>query len=229
MSEQKSQALTVVRTGFDYSRVVPAVADQLREHAATIRKIGYQSIIDMGRELTLAKKKLRGDGKLWGEWCEPECGLKLATAENMMRVAAHPAANRKQFAILPPAALYEIFRKSTPSAALNDIESRLEAGNVLTVREVKAVIAAAKPTNSKVKARAPSSERTKFLTLMRKVCRVANYKGPIDVDVVNAAHDAANVLFNIKTKLYDIVSKQNPKPQLRWIEGKLRVIDGGKK
>lgn len=152
-----STALTPL--GFDYGEVVPAAAEQLREHAARIRELGLKAAAElrqvagraavaMGKELSLAKKKVRDDDRLWTEWVERECGLKIGTAENMMRLANHPnvddARFANTFAILPASALYEVCRTSTPPVVWDSIESRLDAGDIPTIRELKAIIADAK-------------------------------------------------------------------------------------
>jgi hypothetical protein len=119
----------------------------LAEHAAEIRKLGTRAIgdvIEIGGRLFEAKK-IAGHGN-WLPWLEREFGWSDRTAENYMRVyTLSTKFETVSNLCLDLRSLYLLTAKSTPQEAQDEIIARVEAGEQVTVADVKTVIAKRKP------------------------------------------------------------------------------------
>jgi Protein of unknown function (DUF3102) len=135
-------------------QVPPAgtAAAVLTDHANEIRRLGKRAaadVIEIGRRLTVCKKeKLVAHGQ-WSKWLEKEFGWSDETALRFMRV--YDLTTQENFNYhklrdlgLPVSALYLIAAPSTPDEARDEISARAEAGEKMSVSEVKDTIAGAK-------------------------------------------------------------------------------------
>jgi hypothetical protein len=112
----------------------------LAEHAAVIRRLGRRvitDIIEIGRRLCEAKKLVRhGD---WEAWLEKEFGWSADTALNFMRVYELSKSRNFRDLNIAPSALYLLAKKSTPEPVRTESIERAEAGEAITVKDVKAL------------------------------------------------------------------------------------------
>jgi Protein of unknown function (DUF3102) len=117
----------------------------LDDHAAEIRRLGRRliaDIVEIGRRLTECKA-IVGHGN-WLPWLEQEFGWTDDTALNFMR--AHELSKSRKFRdlSLPVSSIYLLAAPSTPESARDEIFDRAEAGENLSVTEVKRTIEGAK-------------------------------------------------------------------------------------
>jgi hypothetical protein len=119
----------------------------LAEHAAAIRRLGklvVEDVIEIGRRLTEAKD-ICGHGN-WLPWLEREFDWSASTAENYINLfklsAKFPTVGNLN---LDLRSLYMLAAQSTPPEARDEIIKRAEAGEQVTVAEVKTAIAKRKP------------------------------------------------------------------------------------
>jgi hypothetical protein len=133
-----------------------AIADPvLGKHAAKIRELGKRiigEVIEIGRRLTECKKILGqslGYGN-WLPWLDQEFGWSEATARNFMRVYELTQSKSANFADLnlSVSALYLLAAPKTPEQARQKIIERAEAGENLTLAEVKNAIQRTKQTTN---------------------------------------------------------------------------------
>jgi ParB-like chromosome segregation protein Spo0J len=128
-----------------------ANAPVLAEHAEAIRDAGKRpiaDIIEIGRRLTECQKML-GHGH-WLEWLNREFGWSDRTALNYMRVYDLSGKSETVADLtLPISGLYLLAAPSTPDAARDTIIGRAEAGEVLSVADVRRAIdqARGRPSN----------------------------------------------------------------------------------
>jgi len=126
----------------------PASPDPvLAEHAAAIRRLGklvVEDVIEIGRRLAEAKE-IAGHGNFL-PWLEHEFGWSVSTAENYINLfklsAKFPIVGNLN---LDLRSLYMLAAPSTPAEARAEIIARAEAGEQVTVAEVKTAIAKRKP------------------------------------------------------------------------------------
>jgi Protein of unknown function (DUF3102) len=121
----------------------------LAEHATAIRALGKRvvaDVIEIGRRLTDAKR-ICGHGN-WLPWLEREFGWTDDTALNFMR--AHELSKSRNFRDLdlPVSALYLLAAPSTPAKAREEILERAQAGQPVSVADVKQTIDTAKGRKS---------------------------------------------------------------------------------
>lgn len=117
-------------------------AFDLEAHAAKIISIGRRSILEIGRELLVAREQATH-----GTWTPflARCGLTESTARNYMHVAGRFADKPATVALLPVAALYAMAAPSADSAIVETIVRDVEAGARPTTHEVKQRLAPAAP------------------------------------------------------------------------------------
>lgn len=118
----------------------------LAEHAAAIRALGKRviaDVIEIGRRLTDAKA-IAGHGN-WLPWLEREFGWSEKTAERFMSV--HMLGGKfdnLSNMTLPVSGLYLLAAPSTPEEARDAIIDRAQAGEPVSVAEIKRTIDTAK-------------------------------------------------------------------------------------
>jgi hypothetical protein len=139
-------ALALVPPPFDYSAMDVELAANLRKQAARIRKrIGKatQDLIDIGRDLTAAKKQLVDHGEFI-EWVETEVGISRRTAQAYMAVARLADDKGAAIALLPPTTVHRLAAKSAPAEVVSEVIAKAESGDVLPDRTVSEMILEAK-------------------------------------------------------------------------------------
>jgi hypothetical protein len=120
-------------------------------------------IFQVGQELT-SVKQLLGRGR-FGLWLQREFSGSERLAEHWMNVHQRLGTKAELFAKLQPTALYYLAMPSTPAEALLWVEQKIMAGQLLGVKQVKAIIEACKDrqkhqekTNSNRRAASDSQE-----------------------------------------------------------------------
>lgn len=133
---------------YDYSLVPAASRDEVQRAAVTIIKAGRQaqeSLIEVGATLIKVKDLL--EHGQFSAWCETEFAFSQRTAQNMMNVAAQFGGKSETVSLLSDSTLYLLAAPSTPEAARAAVIEQAQAtGQSPTKAQVKAVIAAHKPT-----------------------------------------------------------------------------------
>jgi Protein of unknown function (DUF3102) len=132
------------------AQIIPVDPDNARtlaRHATEIRRLGKQvvsDVIEIGR-LLVESKKLAGHGN-WLSWLEKEFGWTDKTAENFMNVARFSAGKIETVSNLnlPMRGLYLLAAPSTPETATQEVISRAEAGEPVTLNTVKEIVGRAK-------------------------------------------------------------------------------------
>src|SRR5262249_6881701 len=128
----------------------------LAEHVAAIRKIEKRTlpdIIERGRRLTECKR-IVGHGH-FGAFLAREFGWTEQTAVNFMHVYELATSNNFLDFNLPVSVIYLLARPSTPVKVRDEIIERAQAGERVSVAEVKRVIEDAKSGFDKPRTKAP--------------------------------------------------------------------------
>jgi DUF3102 family protein len=120
----------------------------LAEHAAEIRRLGQRAVMDLveiGRRLAESRQLLKEEG-CWRSWLKDELRWSPQTAGRFIQIyeLSGDVPNLERLE-LPISALYMLAAPSTPPAARAEILQRAAAGERVTVTEVKAIVAKAKP------------------------------------------------------------------------------------
>jgi len=128
----------------------PALA--LAEHAKAIRLLGKQTlanVIEIGRHLVEAKADAKKLGEPWLSWLDREFGWTDRTALNFIRVYEAASKSEKFSDLkLPVSAIYLLVAPDAPAEASDEIVARAQAGEKVSVAEVKRVIRHAKGIKS---------------------------------------------------------------------------------
>jgi hypothetical protein len=110
----------------------------LADHASAIRALGKRviaDVIEIGRRLTDAKR-IAGHGN-WLPWLEREFGWTEKTAQRFMQVHDAAIKNDKLSDLnLPVSGLYLLAQPSTPDEARDEVITRTEGGEALSVADV---------------------------------------------------------------------------------------------
>jgi hypothetical protein len=155
--------ISAVRT-FDY-RTLPVsqeVRDELKAAAQHIRGVLKQTlagVIAMGKQLAIAKRKL-GHGYFL-QWISAEFCLSDRTAENYIRAAEWCADKFETVSNLQPAAVYLLASSRTPESAKQDVMTRLQKGEEVTVGAVRVLVRHARAREKLEPREAELSPRTK--------------------------------------------------------------------
>jgi hypothetical protein len=155
MSKSASVELVVV------GEVGQTTTPTLAQHAEEIRTLGRRTIadvIEIGRRLTEAKK-LCGHGN-WLSWLDREFGWSDDTARRFMD--CHDLAKNRNLLDLniPVSGLYLLTAPSTPEEVRTEIIDRAEAGETVTVDDVREAKKKRKPRTAAAPA-ADDSDRRK--------------------------------------------------------------------
>ena len=137
-----------------------AIAPVLAEHAEAIRVIGKRvkaDIIEIGRRLIECKAVLR-HGE-WLPWLEREFGWTDETARRFMQVAELDKSHNLLNFDLPISGFYLLAKPSTPETVRDDVLRRAEAGELLSVSDIKRAIDEARGRPSKE----PPGDRLRML------------------------------------------------------------------
>jgi vacuolar-type H+-ATPase subunit E/Vma4 len=144
---------TLVSQEFNYSALLPEVADAARAAADRIRdrrKRQMEALIETGRDLLEMKERL---GHGWFQaWLHAEFAWTDRTARNFMSAAQQFADKTEIISDLPPTELYLLAAPSTPSSVRDTVVSRLKEGGRIEPAEVRALVRDAKEDARRVKA-----------------------------------------------------------------------------
>lgn len=130
---------------FSYEGLPAKEAESLRRTAADIRRFERsvsRDLLLIGDNLTVAKLLL-GHGQ-FGSWLAAEFGWAPRTAERFMRAAKVFGARNDAVATLGPTAIYALSAPSTPESVQRALVARLEAGERLSLNEIREVTQAAR-------------------------------------------------------------------------------------
>src|SRR5262249_1918176 len=128
----------------------PTPANVLAEHADAIRCLGKQTVenvVEIGRRLTECRNHPRMKHGDWLPWLKREFGWSQQPAQRFMdgyRLASDAELPKLGNLGLPVSALYQLAAPSTPEAAKIEVIERAQAGEAVTVGEVKRVVDAAR-------------------------------------------------------------------------------------
>src|SRR5262249_42631969 len=109
----------------------------LAERAARIKSALQRSVVEIGHELTEAKKHLT-HGQ-FAAWAERETGLSVRTAQLIMRAYALCLKN-ENFSHLSRSALFAL--SAAPVAAVTIVMERIAAGDVPSYTDVRKIVKA---------------------------------------------------------------------------------------
>jgi hypothetical protein len=132
------------RAGARGSRIMtaPTVA-ALAEHATAIRALGKRvvaDVIEIGARLTECQRILKEENR-WERWLTDEFGWARVTAWNFIKVYELGQRHSNfEHVDLPVSALYLLAAPSTPTEARDEILERAQAGEPVSVAEVKRVV-----------------------------------------------------------------------------------------
>jgi Protein of unknown function (DUF3102) len=127
--------INVASRRFEYDSVSPSVAQFLRNQADRIRRSAAASIINVGKDLIVAKHYLSHGSFL--NWVEREVGIPARTAQAYMQVAQWASRRGAAVALLPPSLLYLLSAPSTPTAFIDEILKRVEEGHPVELKTVR--------------------------------------------------------------------------------------------
>jgi hypothetical protein len=161
-----SNDITVV--AFDYTALPPSAIEPLRAAAKRIREILHKNVIDIGRELINVKKILP---RHFTEWLASEFEMTERTAENYMNAAKLAESRPEIILALKPTALYMLAAPSVPETAREAVFQRVAAGESLSVKDMRDVVASAKEEQKLEAARAELSPEQKKRQAAAEECR----------------------------------------------------------
>lgn len=116
----------------------------LAGHAAEIRRLGKRVLADyveIGRRLAECRTILKEDGG-WRAWLDSELRLSPQTAGRFIQI--YEQRSNLEHCNLPVSVLYLLAAPSTPAEARTEIVERAQAGEPVSVEEVKQTIETAK-------------------------------------------------------------------------------------
>jgi Protein of unknown function (DUF3102) len=152
LAKESKTGRSLVARGFNYAALEPRAAERARSAADNIRQMVRKSLddlIDIGSEL-LAVKEALGHGRFQA-WLDAEFGWSERMARNFMAVAGR-FSKTAIIADLPiePTAAYLLAAPSTPDSACQAAIARARAGERITTRVAKEILAKAKSKSKKV-------------------------------------------------------------------------------
>jgi hypothetical protein len=126
--------------GFDYNSFQPSVVTFLRGQALRIQQYCTKSVIQIGKDLTAAKRYLSHGEFI--RWVVDEVGISARTAQAYMRAASWASSKSATVALLPPTALYALSSPGVPKEFVDRVLSELEAGERIPLQLLRAQIRA---------------------------------------------------------------------------------------
>jgi hypothetical protein len=130
---------------YDYGQLPAEHREAVRRAARTIKpllKRTAEDIFVIGGELRAVKAMLP-HGR-YTDWLGIEFGLSERMAQHFVNVRERLGPKSEKFSVLPPSTLYLLAAPSTPDAAIEVVEERIDAGDRLSVVFVQRTIAALK-------------------------------------------------------------------------------------
>ncbi|MET3969133.1 DUF3102 domain-containing protein [Bradyrhizobium sp. S3.9.1] len=174
-----------------------ATADEiaLAEHAAVIRAIGKRvvgDILEIGRRLDAARDLLKEEGR-WRKWLDTELRWSPQTAGRFIQVfeASGKHSNLEHLAV-PVSGLYLLAAPSTPAEAQQDIIARAEAGERLSVEDVRRIIEEARAKDGASHERAIADLRAEIAR--REQAVRAEYEGKLVLDPAKLQAEIATAI-----------------------------------
>lgn len=116
-------------TGFDYSQLDDAAANQAKAVVDRYRGRAKAYVIDTGCDLLAVKERL--EHGLFLEWVRTEMRLEPRTAQNFMQAAERFGDKSEIVSYLPPTVLYQLSAPSTPEPVRAAVLRRIEAGEIV--------------------------------------------------------------------------------------------------
>jgi hypothetical protein len=136
---------------FDYSTMRGENRRALQAAAARVKSLIAGSIVEVGKELITAKKKLSGR---FCDWIECEFRMSHSTALNYMRVAERFADRFATVANLPPATLYRLAAPSTPIDTVDEVIALVKENPAAPpIERIEAMV-----SNARAEAREPKAK-----------------------------------------------------------------------
>lgn len=123
---------------FDYDCLPSTEALNVKLSAERIRvklKRANEDIFEIGQDL-LETKRVLGHGN-FGNWLKAEFDMSVSTATKIMQVAENLGGKFVTVTNLKTKALYELAAPSTPESVIEEVESRLNAGQAVTAEDIK--------------------------------------------------------------------------------------------
>jgi hypothetical protein len=136
---------------FNYDCLDKAQASRLRKTAAHIRKTCHDNFLEIGRELVNIKEWLAHG--LFAQWVECECQMGIRTAERAMQ-AARVVTKSDKLSSLPIDALIALEGRTVTNSILDQVASKIDAGEIPTAAEVRALIPKSTPSGNATSAAA---------------------------------------------------------------------------
>src|SRR5262249_44792067 len=164
----------------DYQNLSAETLADLAERANRIKAALQRRVVEMGHELTEAKKHLT-HGQ-FAAWVERETGLSIRTAQLIMRAHALCRENEK-FSLLGRSALFAL--SAAPVAAVTAVKERIAAGDVPRYKEVREIVKAE---------RKPSPRPTTQV----QIAKAEAVKSKAEAQIKKA--EAATIMFGPATK-----------------------------
>ena len=153
---------------FDYTGFAPALADDLRATAESIRKSIHKTLADIvaiGNKLIIANDKIEHGSFV--PWVEKEIGIPIRTAQNYMNAARFAAEHKNEIiSFLPPTTIYRLAVPGIPVEIVEHVLAHAQAGEIVTDTAVRETIKDAKQKQQEAK----KTER-------RALRRTSEYKG----------------------------------------------------
>lgn len=123
---------------FNYSELSPEVAGEVKAATERIKlrmKRTAEDIVAIGQDLNAVKERMPHGQFL--PWIQSEFEMGQRTAYNFMAVADQFGDKLAKFANLKPSAIFELAAPSTPEPIRQEVIARSEAGEEVTLKEIK--------------------------------------------------------------------------------------------
>jgi hypothetical protein len=139
-----------VAQAFDYGQLDGQTWKFVQDATDEIRRLGQQTaenVIAIGKHLTEVKGRLN-HGQ-FGQWLASEFSWSERTAQRFMQAHevfhANPTPVSGLVRYLDPTAIYQLSAPSTPEAAREEVLQKVETGEKVTPKAVKAIVQRHKP------------------------------------------------------------------------------------
>jgi hypothetical protein len=196
-------------TLFDVNEIVPTgQVIQATERIKLRLKRTAEDIIAIGQDLTLIKAEL-GHGHFL-PWIEKHFEMKRHTAQNFMNVAERFGSNGEIFTI-SPSILYELASPSTPETVIQEVTAKVEAGEVVSVKEVQELKRQAKEAQA-------DKERLQRELNVNKQANEFLKKDLSDMEVFYKK------TLSERDALQELLNEPAPEPVVKVVEKEIEVI-----
>lgn len=154
--------------GFDYGALPAEVRIEAKAAAERIKERMRGAVVEVGADLIQVKARLpHGE---FGKWLKAEFAMTERSAQNYM-AAAEIASKCETVSVLKAKTLYLLAAPSTPEPARQEIVDRFVAGEVVSDRAVKDLIAEAKDQAWREQRRAKEAAREAKIPLRTRQSR----------------------------------------------------------